>query len=420
MGKRFCFLAGLLVMGWLVALPGCNSTTSSSSSSGVIYVTTQGDNLVTPFGVTLSDGVLTAGTGVATETMPSAMVLAPSGNALFVANQSSNSISAYTVNSDGTLTASGSSTPTNSAFASLPCASIGDGTTSTPVGLAMDPAGQFLFVANLGVQGDPTKQTTHAGAISVFSVSNGTTLAEIAGSPFCTELAGETDSGPAAVAVTPDGKFLYVANQLEGTVASYSVDSSGAITEKLGRQTVGTAPSALIIVEAPNTTNPTGEFLYVANSGSSNNISGFAICDQVLTSCVNPNQPDGSLTPIPTSPFSAQLGPSNMAATPDGKFLFVVETRSTQISEFKISSGSGSLVPNTSANISTGPGPFSLAIRTGTSTNATTGGTRDFLYVTNSGANTISRYQYDSTLGLLGLNGPVVTTTASPLAIVAK
>jgi 6-phosphogluconolactonase len=408
MGKRFCFLAGLLVMGWLVALPGCNSTTTSSSSVGLIFVT-QGDNSVTPFGVALSDGVLTQGTGVPTETMPSAMVLAPSGNVLFVANQSSNSISAYTVNSDGSLTASSSSTSTNATATGCP-ATPAPVTTSTPVGLAIDSAGH-LFVANLGVFG------SIPGAISVFSTS-GTTLTPVCGSPFPTQVPTATDSAPAAVAVTPNGKFLYVANQLEGTVASYSVDSSGAITEILARQPVGTAPSALTIVEAPNTTSPTGEFLYVANSGS-HNISGFGICDQVLTTCVNPNQPDGSLTQIPTSPFPAQLGPSNMTATPDGKFLFVVQT-SNQISEFKISGGDGSLVANTSASISTGLGPFSLAIRTGTSTVSTTGGTTNFLYVTNSGANSLSLYSYDSTLGVLGLNGHVVSTTASPMAIVAK
>ncbi len=364
--------------------------------------------MVTPFSVNLSSGALTAGTGVATDAMPSAMVLAPSGNALFVANQGSDSISAYTVNSDGTLTASGSPTSTNATATGCPPSTPAPVTTSTPVGLTMDAAGH-LFVANLGVQG------TFPGAISVFS-SNGATLTPVCGSPFPTQPLDAPDSGPAAVAVRPDGKFLYVANQLEGTVASYPVDSSGAITViPLERQTGEAAPSALIIVEAPNTTHPTGEFLYVANSGS-NNIFGFAICDQAAATCA---KPDGSLTEIPTSPFSAQLAPFNMAATPDGKFLFVVG--SNLISQFTIRGGDGSLIANTVPSISTGLGPFSLAIRPGTSKITATGGTTDFLYVTNSGSDSISRYSFDSTVGLLGVNGGApVSIGSSPSAIVAK
>ena len=42
----------------------------------------------------------------------------------------------------------------------------------------MDSAGHFLFVANQGLQSDPT-----SGTISVFSIQD-TTLTEVPGSPF--------------------------------------------------------------------------------------------------------------------------------------------------------------------------------------------------------------------------------------------
>jgi len=58
------------------------------------------------------------------------------------------------------------------------------------------------------------------------------------------------------LAVTPDGKFLYVANEFDGTITTFSVDTtSGALTS--GQIVlVGTAPSGMAIT-------PDGGFLYV-------------------------------------------------------------------------------------------------------------------------------------------------------------
>jgi 6-phosphogluconolactonase len=393
MGMRFRFLPGWLVPILLLGMSGCSSSSSSTSSSaGVLFVSTQGDSLVSAYTVDLSTGALTAnGTGVATGNVPSAMLLDSSGSALFIANSAGNTISTYTVKSDGTLTAGGSGLPTG----------------MNPLGLAIDSAAHFLFVANQGSQIDPA-----SGTISVFSIQNGS-LTEVAGSPFRVAAAlAPTGPGPAAVAVTPDGKFLYVANQFDGTVTGFSVEAaSGALTQR-ATVLVGTAPSGMGI-------SPDGGFLYVANSGSSN-VSAFAVCNQVVTSCTDPTSPDGTLHSVAGSPFSAGLGPTFIAATPSGKFLFVVDRQSNQISEYKIATGTGVLSPNTQATISTGATPVSLALRTGTTVVSTTLGTTDYLYVTNLGASTMTAYSFDSTLGVLGLLGTPVTTGGQPSAVATK
>src|SRR2546430_8003283 len=97
---------------WIVILVGlgflvsCSTNSSSSSGTGSLYVTTQGDALVSLFSVDLNTGSITAnGTGIATGSTPSAMILTPSGDAAFVANRDSNDISRYTVKSDNTLAA---------------------------------------------------------------------------------------------------------------------------------------------------------------------------------------------------------------------------------------------------------------------------------------------------------------------------
>ena len=391
MGTRFRFLVGVVVPVLLLSLSACTTSSSSTpSGSGALFVATQGDSSVSAYTIDLSAGTLTAnGKGVATGSTPSAMVLAPSGSALFVANSGTNDISAYSVKSDGTLTA-GSTTPTGG---------------MTPLSISMDSAGHFLFVANQGLQIDPA-----SGTISVFAVQDAA-LTAVPGSPFrVAELGASSGTGPAGVAVTPDGKFLYVSNQFDGTVTPFSVNASGVLTRGLVVP-VGTAPSGLAIT-------PNGGFLYVANSST---VSGFAICNQIVTSCNDPTAPDGVLTALTGSPFSSGLGPVFIVAAPSGKFLFVVDRLSNQVSQYKIATGTGVLTANTQATISTGANPVWAALRVGTTTDATTGGTTNFLYVAELGASSISIYTFDSTVGTLGRVGPPISVTGGqPSAVAAE
>ncbi len=391
MGTRFRFLAGVVVPVLLLSLSACKTSTSSTpTGTGALFVATQGDSSVSAYTIDLTAGTLNAnGSSVPTGGVPSAMILAPSGTALFVANQATNDISSYTVKSDGTL-AAGATTPTGG---------------MTPLSMAMDSAGHFLFVANQGVQVDPA-----SGTISVFAVQDAT-LTAVPGSPFqVAELGAASGTGPAGVAVTPDGKFLYVSNQFDSTVTSFSVDASGVLTHGLVVP-VGTAPSALAI--APN-----GGFLYVANSST---LSGFAICNQIVTSCNDPTDPDGTLTAIAGSPFSAGLGPANIVIAPSGKLMFAVDRLSNQVSEYKIATGTGVLTANSQATISTASNPVWAAIRVGTTTDATTGGTTNYLYVAELGSSSLSIYTFDSTKGTLSRVGqPVTITGGQPSAVAAE
>jgi 6-phosphogluconolactonase (cycloisomerase 2 family) len=390
---RFRCLAAVLVLVGL-GLTSCSSTSSSSSSgTGFLYVTTQSDNSLSEYTVDLNTGIPTiSGSSIATGTVPSAMILTPDGKTLFVANEVSDDISAFTVNSDGSASTVSGTQPAG----------------NTPLGLSMDSAGKFLFVANQGTFADPT-----SGTVSVYGVQ-GTSLSEVAGSPFPTALPGATTgTGSTSVAVTPDGKYLYVANQFINTVTGYAVDSSGALTPlPVPSYNVGLNPSSVFIT-------PDGNFLYVANSGS-NNISAFVICDNATPACPSP---DGSLAAVKGSPFSAGLGPGAMIASPANpvsKFLFVVDQQSSQISEFKISAGTGVLATNTAPAISTGLNPVAITLELGGPAIAATGGTTEYVYVVNSGTSSISSYNYDSTVGGLGLisTSSEVTTNGQPSAVV--
>ncbi len=73
-----------------------------------VYVAIQSLQKVTPYTINQSNGALTAGTSVSTEINPQAITIDPSGQYVYVANSGSNSVSGYTVNSStGALTSNG-------------------------------------------------------------------------------------------------------------------------------------------------------------------------------------------------------------------------------------------------------------------------------------------------------------------------
>src|SRR5579872_2769702 len=282
MGMKCCLVAGLLFPILLFCLAGC-SNNSNPATTGIsyLYITAQANTTVSSYTVTQSNGALTSiGNAQATGSFPTAIAVTPSGSGLFVANSGSNNISSYSINSDGTLTA-GSTT-----------ASSG----TTPTGLAIDSGGKFLFVANQG-----------SSDISVFSIS-GTGLTPAPGSPFTTIPTGlsyPNGTLPVAVAVSSSGKFLYVANQLANFVSAFAINSTSGALSPLPVPFYDdgqTSPSGLAVT-------PNGGFLYVANAGAnSNNISAYAICDNVVNSCATASSPDGTLTAVAGSPFPSGLG----------------------------------------------------------------------------------------------------------------
>jgi 6-phosphogluconolactonase len=373
----------LVSLGFLVACTSTNNSTAPPTASGsVLFVATQGDSMVSGLNVDVSSGAITtiSGSSVASGSSPFALVFTPAGDAAFVSNTSSNDVSIYTVNGNGGLTAASGTQPVG----------------VSPHGMAVDAAGHYLFVANQG-----TADTIASGSVSVFSIATGGALTAVAGSPFQVATVSDTaNPGPFAVAVTPDGKYLYVSNQIANTVSAFSVDSaSGVLTAvPTGPFLAGTSPSGMAI-------SPNGNFLYVTNSGS-NDVAVYSICDNATPNCVTP---DGSLTQITGSPFSAGLGPVQITISFTGNFAYVVDQQSNQLSGYKLSPGAGTMTGTTPLSVvSTGLHPSWVAVSSG----------EQFVYVANTGANTVSAFTMDDTTGALTIIGtPLTTIGAQPSAI---
>ncbi len=114
-------------------------------------------------------------------------------------------------------------------------------TSNNPVGIVVNPAGTFAYVANYG-QGD-YKQT---GVVSVIDTAKD---AEVATIPV--------DVGPIGIATSPDGSKVYVSNYVSGTVSVIDAATNKAIAELL----VGTGPLGISV-------DSNGTYAYVNNAGS--------------------------------------------------------------------------------------------------------------------------------------------------------
>jgi 6-phosphogluconolactonase (cycloisomerase 2 family) len=284
---------------------------------------------------------------------PTGLVLHPSKKFLYAVNSGGNSVSVFTIASDGTLTSSSKPTPAGSA----------------PHEAVIDPSGQYLLVTN-----------SLSDNISVYSINTGTgALSEVAGSPFLANL------GPTAMVITPSGKFVYVTNPL-GYVSAFSF-SGGVLAPVAGSPFAsGLGVSALAV-------DKNEKYIYAANTGA-NTVSGFAI-----------NPTSGALTPLQGSPYSstAGTGPSAIAIDPANSIVYLTTQGSSfSIWAFSINSTSGVLTPVIGS-------PFNLLAAGDLFLEMEPKGT--YFYVGNQSTTSIAGYQYNSG------SGTPTAITGSPFAI---
>ena len=153
---------------------------------------------------------------------PSSLAVRPDGKFLFVCEVNLDEVVALPINANGSL----------GAFVGTPSL-----TGNHPVGIAVNPAGTYLYVAN-----------SLDATISVFSINASTgALTAITNSPFA---AGATVSG---VAIDPSGKYLYVTNPAANTITGFSINAStGALTQFAGQPAAaGTQPTSLTTAVMP-------------------------------------------------------------------------------------------------------------------------------------------------------------------------
>jgi len=455
MSTRWAWLLGLTALLLIALLVACSSS-YNSSQDGLLVVGSQGSALLQSYSFSLASGRIAQVTNSVQDTadltcqlpgFPYSIVLDPSGSNAYVivrgnsecGTPGNNFIQPYQVNSDGTLTASGTTVSLNNANVGV-CLSGGGGAYTIesvpvlPVFLKMDSAGQYLFVADSATT--DSNGNAAPGAVSVLSVNNGA-LTEVAGSPFtvpvsCTVPANNlttlavsptvypplVNGVPYAVCsknTPPTSEYLYVADSTQtGMIWEFAVDTSTGALGLPGNYTsippfaAGQVPSGIAV-------DPCNRFVYVSNQGTSNSISAFSICNGGATqSSLCPSasilpQGDGSLRAIAAfSNISSANFPGQIVVDAYGNYVYVLNG-TNNISPFRISPVSGGITQLTPSPIAAGLGATSIAIRSDDT----------WLFVSNFTAATVSQYSMAPGTGAL-TPVPAIQTDNYPYGLAVK
>ncbi len=322
-GRHNCFLAG-----------EHPSALAEDPRSGYLYVANEGGHYVSAY--TIGTGgmliPISAGSCVGigddphnctnTGASPVALAVDSVGGFLYVANHDGGNVSAYAIGTGGTLEPldanSCGTTPDP-----LNCFAAG----AAPTSVAVDPTGRFLYVSN---EGD--------GNASVYRIRADGSLDAVAGSPFA------AGSNPITVAMDATGRYVYFTNSLSnGEVSAYTIGTGGAFTAIAGNPFEGANNPESVALD------PRGRYVYAGNYAFHGGISAWVV------------GAGGVLAPVVGSPFGTQSGFSSAAADPSGRYLYAIDPDGNNLYAYEIGSY-GALSAVTGSPFPTGDNPHSVAV----------------------------------------------------------
>lgn len=235
-----------------------------------------------------------------------------SGKYLLVANYTGGSVSTFPIAADGHIG---------------PAAAIVQHTGSGPNKerqegphahyIATSANNRFVFVVDLGLD-----------EVVVYRFDPATGSLAPNDPPFAKLAPG---AGPRHLAFHPNGKFVYVLNEVIPTVTALAYDSKSGSFSTL--QTLSTIPKDFTAHNdtAEIVVHPSGKFLYASNRGH----------DSIAEFTIDPAK--GTLTLAGDFPTQGKT-PRNFALDPTGKFLLAANQESNNIVIFRIDQSTGALV----------------------------------------------------------------------------
>jgi len=182
--------------------------------------------------------------------------------------------------------------------------------------IALPPDNRFAVVADLGLD-----------ELLVYSFDS--TKGTLGANPQVAK--ASPGAGPRHLAFSSDGRFLYVINELQSTVVTYSYNATTGALHEL--QTISTLPKTFSrnSTAAEIEIHPSGKVLFASNRGD-DSIAVFAI-----------DLHTGTLTQVETDRTGGKT-PRNFAIDPTGSWLLAANQDSDQIVVFRIDGKTGHLV----------------------------------------------------------------------------
>lgn len=268
------------------------------------------ESAISSFAINPIDGKLSYQNQQSTEGRGGCHVSVTNEGNVLAANYSSGSISSLPTNQDGTLLPS-TSTQTHTG------SSVNKERQNSPhAHFIKQGLGGLLYAVDLGID-----------KIMLYQISNDGKLTP--NDPAFIKM--HDGAGPRHLDFHPNGKFLYVLNELEGSVSTISFNAESGAFKIL--QTISSLPEGFdkFNKSADIHIHPNGKYLYASNRGDHNSIAVYNIDTSTgllsLTEIVN----------------EAIAWPRNFTISKDGKYLICANRDSDSLTIYMIDPDSGSL-----------------------------------------------------------------------------
>ncbi|MFC5411453.1 lactonase family protein [Larkinella bovis] len=199
----------------------------------------------------------------------------------------------------------------------------------------VSPNNRFVYVCDLGTD-----------KVYIYEFDKASGKVKPAATPYASVSPG---SGPRHIAIHPNGKYLYLVEELTSTVATFALNSkTGALT--LLQDNVKTLPADFTgkNTSADIHTDPKGKFLFHSNRGYD---------ALAILSIAN----DGKVSLIGQQPTEGKT-PRNFLVDPKGEYVFAANQDTDNIVVYKLDGKTGKLTPTgTQLNV---PSPVCLKLFT--------------------------------------------------------
>jgi 6-phosphogluconolactonase (cycloisomerase 2 family) len=273
------------------------------------YITSTVDNTLSAYSVNADGTFAPTPQSVPTQVSPFSLSMAPWGSNLLLAS-------------------SGASNATLEAYpltpAGVPGTPVSFGNATSAGGVVIDPSEQWAFETDSANNVVSTFKRIGANWSLLSYLVNGSTVTTFA-----------TGAAPGPMAIDASGRFLYVANQGANSISAYQYfGTSPELIESAGSFVlpfVDGSPFAIGAKPIALTTNSSDTFLYV-------------VCDDKTLRVYEINYfSGGHIAKIAQVNLSAQ--PVAVAALPTGRFVYTADSGS--VSAFSVNGASGALTPIT-------------------------------------------------------------------------
>jgi 6-phosphogluconolactonase len=226
----------------------------------------------------------------------------------------------------------------------------GGSVASLPIGKDGQLQPASAFVQHTGSSVDPRQKAPHAHAVGLDGRNKLALVADLgldklllyrfdpergtlapSDPPFASLKPG---AGPRHFVIHPDGKHVYVVNEIDLTVTAFAFAAEkGALT---AQQSLSTLPAGVLGRPEDSTAeiavHPGGRFLYASNRGT-DTIAVFSI-----------EGTTGQLAPVAHVPTGGKT-PRNFAIDPSGRYLLAANQKSDSVVVFRIDPDTGRLTP---------------------------------------------------------------------------